>query len=159
LLRITDQLRTDIRITEKIYMSYTLNRDLLFSDITDKIIRCAFNVYNTLGAGLKEKVYQKALCIELEKMGLKYKTEVYSDIKYQGKQVGQRYLDFLIEDKVVVELKVRNNYLKVDFDQVNDYLHATNLQVGLIILFTYKGVDFRRVANNPNYKPFKSVHP
>jgi GxxExxY protein len=133
-------------------MTYHLKKDLLHSDITDKIIRCAFNVYNTLGPGLKEKVYQKALALEMDKMPLKYSMEVYSDIQYDGKQVGRRYLDFLVEEKVVVELKVRNNQLKEDFDQVNDYLRTKKMRLGMIFWFTMNGVDFRRVVNNYDFK-------
>ena len=78
------------------------------SDLTEKIIKIAFDVFNEFGYGLPERVCQRAFAIELEKAKIKFKKECYGAIKYGGKIVGKYFIDFLIEDKIAVELKIRN---------------------------------------------------
>lgn len=79
------------------------------SAITSKIIKCAFKVYNTLGYGLPEKVYQVAMAKEMTTAKLNFIRECYGSIKYYDQIVGKYFLDFLVENKVAVEFKVRNN--------------------------------------------------
>ena len=124
-----------------------LEKDLLYADLTDKVINCAFTVFRALGPGLKEKVYQNALSIEFKKANIKFSSEKYLDINYSGVRIGQRYLDFLVEDILVVEIKVRDAFIKSDFDQVYEYLKANNLKLGLILLLTRSGFRIKRVAN------------
>ena len=88
------------------------------SELTSKIINCAFKVFNTLGYGLLERVYQAAMAKELEASKLHFKRECYGSIKYYDQIIGKYFLDFLVEDKVAVEFKVRNNQYKSDEKQL-----------------------------------------
>lgn len=120
---------------------------LLHEDLTARIIKCCFSIYNELGYGYPEKVYQSALTIDFNKAGIKFQKESYSKILYDGKIVGRFYLDFLVEDKIALELKVRREMYDTDWIQLLNYLKAKNLQVGILVVFTNKTVLIKRVAN------------
>lgn len=120
---------------------------LLYEELTEKIIKSCFDVYNQMGYGYPEKTYQKALETEFNKKKLDYKRELYSKILYDGKVVGRFFLDFLVEDKVALELKVRRQMYDTDWIQLLNYLKAKHLQVGILTVFTNKTVLIKRVAN------------
>lgn len=82
--------------------------ELIHKELSEKIIKCGFKVFNTLGFGYLEKEYQKALELEFNKLGIKNKKELYSDLYYEGVKIRGFYVDFLIENQIVVELKVAN---------------------------------------------------
>lgn len=92
--------------------------NLIYEELSDKVIGGAYKVYNNLGYGHPEKVYQKSLAVELDNQGIKYKRECYSKILYDGEVVGKYFLDFLIEDKMAVEVKVRREIYKKDWMQL-----------------------------------------
>ncbi len=121
--------------------------NLIYRELSDKVIGSAYRVYNNLGYGHPEKVYQKSLAVELDKQNIKYKRECYSKILYDGEVVGKYYLDFLIEEKMAVELKVRREIYKKDWMQLLNYLKATNLKVGITIVFSKNGLILKRVVN------------
>jgi len=123
------------------------NQYYLYEDITEKIIGVAFSVYNRLGYGYREKEYQRALEEDLKKFSLNFKRELYCNLLYQEKIISKFYLDFLVEDKVVVELKVANEFYKKYFDQIMTYLKANNLRLGLLIIFTKDKVLIKRIIN------------
>lgn len=104
-------------------MAYQLkNKDLLYADLTDKIIKAAFNVYNRLGDDLLEKYYQKALAIEFQALGLKFAEQLMVPLLYNGISIGRYFLDFLVEDKVAVEIKKNNNFGAKNIEQLHSYL-------------------------------------
>ncbi len=119
----------------------------IYSDITYKIIRGFYNVYNKMGYGYREKEYQKGFEEELKLLKLNFVRELYCYLTYEGRKIAKFYLDFLIEDKIVVELKVADEFYKKQFDQVMTYLKTNNLQLGLIAIFTSKKVLIKRVIN------------
>jgi GxxExxY protein len=121
--------------------------DLIYKEISYQIVGVMFNVYNELGYGYQEKYYQKAIERALDELGINYRKQVPFKIVFKGKEIGLYYLDFLIYDKVVVELKVGKKFAKRDFDQVTGYLHATNRKLALLVNFTPLGVKFLRVIN------------
>ena len=121
--------------------------ELLYEDITEKIIGAAFKVFNTLGQGLPEKIYQSALEYELKDLGIKFHRELYCDIKYENHRVGSFRLDFLVENKVAVEIKARDEIHKKDISQLLTYLKVKLIKVGLLIVFTCSGVKFKRFVN------------
>lgn len=121
--------------------------DLIYKDLTYKIIGCFYEVDTELGGGLKEKSYQKALGIAFEKKGIKFKEQVYFSIKFQGNKVGSFFFDFLVEGKVVIELKTKSIFSKKDIDQLYGYLKLSKLKLGIIVNFTDRGVKFKRVVN------------
>src|SRR5579872_1674664 len=119
----------------------------LYSDLTYNIIRGLYNVYNTLGYGYREKEYQKAFAEELKKAGLMFVREMYCNIKYENSIIAKFYVDFVVENRVVVELKVADDFYKKDFDQVMTYLKTNNLSLGLLGIFTKQKVLIKRIIN------------
>ncbi|MBT3339209.1 MAG: GxxExxY protein [Anaerolineae bacterium] len=108
---------------------------MLHQDITSKIISAFYTVYNTLGYGFLEKVYENALIIELEKRGLAVRQQVPIQVYYEGKVVGEYFADLLINDKVIVELKAAKEIVDAHEAQLVNYLKATNIEVGLLLNF------------------------
>lgn len=117
------------------------------SVLTEKIIGCAFCVYNELGFGLPERVYQKAMAYSLKKSGLDFVREAYGRIEFDGETVGKYFLDFLVENKVAVEFKVRNEIYSKDVSQILSYLKMKNLKIGLLLAITSDGIKIKRLAN------------
>jgi GxxExxY protein len=104
-------------------------------DLTEKIIGCAYKVHNTLGPGFLEKVYENALRIELEKLGLRVKQQEPINVKYEGHLVGEYYADLWVDERVVVELKAAQTLVKEHEVQLVNYLTATGVNDGLLINF------------------------
>ena len=122
----------------------------MHSELTGKIIKCAFEVYNELSYGLPERIYRRAFEKSLAINNLSYKREVYELITFKNQIIGKYYLDFLIENSVAVEMKVRNEIYQKDVIQLLSYLKAEKLTVGLITAFTKNGVKIKRIANTPD---------
>jgi GxxExxY protein len=116
-------------------------------DHTKEIIGAIFRVYNTLGYGYREKEYQKALAEELAKLGLRFQRELYSFLKYGEKIIAKFYVDFLVENCVVVELKIADDVYRKHFQQLLAYLKNHNLKVGLLAVFTANRVIIKRIVN------------
>jgi len=121
--------------------------DLIFAELSYKIIGCLFDVYNELGAHHKEIIYQKALAAAFSQAGLKYKQQLYAEVLFQDKKIGSYYFDFLVEEKVVLEIKHKDRLSKVDYDQIKKYLQTNNLKLGLLANFSNHGLIYKRVAN------------
>lgn len=121
-----------------------------YSDLTGKIIGCAMKVHNTLGNGFQEVIYQRALAIELDKAGLKFQRELEMPIFYEGRQIGTRRVDFLVEDKVMIELKALTALEKVHMAQALNYLEAYRLEIGLLINFGATKLEFKRLIKSLN---------
>lgn len=121
--------------------------DLLYPELSYTIIGCAFDVYNSLGSGYHEKYYQKALIEAFTERGIKFQTEISFPIDYKGKIIGRKRLDFLVDSKVVVEIKKGNNFAKSHIDQVLEYLRTNHLKLAIIINFGSQGVAFKRIIN------------
>ncbi len=129
-------------------MQTNLRRDdLIYPDLSYKIIGCAYDVFNELGFGHHEKFYQKALAIAFRKKGLAFKEQVYKALKFQDEIVGKLFFDFIVEDKIVVELKKSNFYSKINIEQVNEYLKTSKIQLALLINFTPNGIIYKRLLN------------
>ncbi|MEO5644275.1 MAG: GxxExxY protein [Bacteroidia bacterium] len=111
-------------------------RDLLFPEISYTIMGCAFDVFNQIGPGHLEKVYQKAMAAALREKKLLFNEQVPHVLRFNGEKVGSGYFDFLVEEKIVVELKRGRFYLASDMEQVNEYLKMSNKKLGIIIRFT-----------------------
>ncbi|MEK7162170.1 MAG: GxxExxY protein [Patescibacteria group bacterium] len=121
--------------------------DYLHKDLTEKLIGASFKVYNALGYGFREKEYQSAYAVEISKLNLQFKRELYCLLKYDGKVISKFFIDFLVEDKIVVEFKVAEEFYKKHFDQVMTYLKDNKLELGLLIIFTSKKVLVKRIIN------------
>jgi GxxExxY protein len=112
--------------------------------ITEKIIGCAFTVYNELGSGFLESIYEKAMMIELNKVGLIFKNQLGIKVYYKEQVLGEFKADFLVENEVIVELKAVSNIKKEHEIQLIHYLTATKKKVGLLINFGSSKVEIRR---------------
>ena len=121
--------------------------DLLYPELSYEIIGAAFDVYNEIGGGLLEKYYQKALAGYLAKRKVEFYQQVYCPIKYDGNVLGKKFLDFLVEEKIVVEIKKGTKFSKAHIDQVLEYLKTNNMKLALLITFGHEGVMFKRVVN------------
>jgi len=122
-------------------------KDIIYPGLSYKIIGILFNVWNTVGSNHKENFYQKAVARDFSEAGLDFKEQLPVKINYKGKPIGIYYFDFLIEDKVVLEVKVRDYFSKKDISQLYSYLKAKNLKLGLIVHFAKTGVRIKRVVN------------
>jgi GxxExxY protein len=119
-------------------------------EITYKIIGCAMKVHNILGNGFQEVIYQRCLAIELERAGLIFGREVEQIIYYEGIDVGTRRADFIVENKVVVELKALINLEDIHLAQAKNYVVAYDLPTGLLINFGATSLQYKKVFN-PKY--------
>ena len=115
-------------------------------EVTEKIIGAAFEVYKELGYGFLERVYQKALQVELQRRALAAEIERRIQVKYKGVIVGDYDADLLVDDSVVVEIKVARNYNADDEPQLLNELKATGMKVGLLINFGRTRVEFKRLV-------------
>ncbi len=128
--------------------------ELKYKEITQKIIGASMKVHAALGNGFQEVIYQRALQIELEDNGINFQREFSMPIFYKGRQVGERRVDFLIEDKISVELKAIIPLEPVHYAQARNYLETYNLEVGLLINFGSISLEFKRLTN----PKFTSTH-
>jgi len=120
---------------------------IVHKELSYKIIGALYEVYNALGYGYKEKVYEKALCKILQQEGMAFKNQVPYKLYFKGEYLGIYYLDLLIDERVIVELKQGNNYSSQHFKQVKEYLKITNLKLAILANFTPSGVKYIRVLN------------
>ncbi len=125
-----------------------MEQELKYKDITEKIIGAAFDVHSFLGNGFQEVIYQRALALEMNQRGLEYAREIEQDIYYKDlpEPIGTRRADFVVQNKVLVELKARILLEDVHLAQVLNYLKAYKLEVGLLINFGSKSLTFKRLV-------------
>jgi GxxExxY protein len=121
--------------------------------LTYKIIGCAQKVHSTLGNGFQEVIYQRALAIEIRKCGLSFSRELEMPIYYEGEVIGSRRVDFLVEDKVLVELKALTKLEDVHLAQGLNYLVAYNLDLGLLVNFGARSLEVKRLRHPKNKHP------
>ena len=115
-----------------------------YEDITHKIIGCAYQVFNQLGFGFLEKIYKKALVMELEKIGLKVEEEKPLIVYYDDQEIGEFYIDLYVEDNIVIELKSVCAIAKEHEVQLVNYLKGLRKNIGLLINFSTSGVKVKR---------------
>lgn len=121
---------------------------MLHENITKKIIEAYYKVYNSLGYGFLEKVYENALKIELERLNLKVNQQKNIKVFYDQFEVGDYFADLIVEDLVIVELKAAESLCDEHEAQLINYLKATNLEVGLLLNFGKKAEFKRKVFSN-----------
>jgi len=130
--------------------------ELLHQDITDKIIKAFYNVYNELGFGFLEKVYQNALFLELIAMGLVCEKQKQIKVYFKEQIVGEYYADLIINNCVIIELKAAEAIVEEHEYQLINYLKATEIEVGLLLNFGKKP-QFKRKLFTNDLKQIKSV--
>jgi GxxExxY protein len=119
---------------------------LLHAEVTEKIIGAAFEVYGELGYGFLASVYQKAMQVELQRLGLKAEIERPIKVKYRNVIVGEFRADLFVNEAVIVELKTAKNYNAEDEPQLLNELKATGIKVGLLVNFGRTKVEFKRMV-------------
>lgn len=134
----------------------SFNENYIHSDITSKIIKAYYNVYNKLGYGFLEKVYENALIIELKKFELQCQKQTPIKVFYDAENVGEYFADIIVNDCVILELKAAESLNEEHEAQLVNYLRATNIEVGLLLNFG-KEAEFKRKAFSNNYKNHKTL--
>lgn len=129
-----------------------IKEEYKYSALTAKIIGCAMEVHKFLGNGFQEVIYQRSLAEEFLLQGVEFRREQEMSIFYKAKYVGKRRVDFLVEKVICVELKAMIRMEDAHLAQAINYLEAYNLEVGLLINFGTKKLEFKRVVNS-KYKP------
>lgn len=123
---------------------------LIHRGLTDQIIKVYFDVYNILGFGFLEKVYQNAMFLELRDRGLYVEVQKQIKVQYKGIFVGEYYADFVINEKVIIELKAAECLVKENEAQLINYLKGTEIEVGLLFNFGKRPEFIRKIfSNNP----------
>ena len=115
-----------------------------YSELTEKIIGCAYSVYNKMGFGYLESVYEKCMLIELRKAGLKVESQKPLTVFYENETVGEFIADIIVNDTVILELKSAKQIIKAHEVQLVNYLVATGKPVGLILNFSESKVEVKR---------------
>jgi len=125
-----------------------MSNEYLHQELTSKIIECFYRVYNTLGYGFLEKVYENALKIELEKSGLIVERQKPIKVYYGSNVVGEYFADLLVNDQVIIELKAAEVICEEHENQLLNYLKATGIEVGLLLNFGKKPEIKRKIFTN-----------
>ena len=119
--------------------------ELIEAELSERIIGCCIRVHRTLGPGFLEKVYEEALAIELAKGGLGFERQKTVALLYDGKPIGEHRLDYLIDARVVLELKACKDIEDIHLATARSYLKATNLPLALVVNFAKSVIEIRRV--------------
>ena len=126
--------------------------EYLHQELTSKIISCFYKVYNTLGFGFFEKVYENAMLIELNEIGLLTERQKPISVFYNEKLVGEYFADLIVENKVIIELKAAESLIEEHELQLINYLKATDIEVGLLLNFGKKPEVRRKIFSNKNQR-------
>ena len=120
-----------------------MKNEYLYKELTEKIIKCFYEVWDELGGGFLESVYEKSLSIALKNAGLNHKCQVHLDVYFKKHLVGEFISDIIVEDKVIIEIKAVNQLNKAHEAQLIHYLKATKMKIGLLVNFGQK-LEFKR---------------
>ena len=124
--------------------------EYLHKDLTDKIIKVFYTVYNELGYGFLEKVYENAMIIELKSNGLYCEKQKPIKVHYHGQEVGDYFADIIVNDLIILELKTVETLLQEHENQLINYLKATDKEIGLLLNFSKKPEIRRKIFTNDN---------
>ena len=125
-------------------LAYSMEK-LRYQEFTSRIIGAAMRVHNELGSGFQEVVYQRALVIEFESASIPYAREVAVPIHFKGHVIGERRVDFLILNKICVEIKAISRLETLQLAQAKNYIEAFKMDVGLLLNFGAASLEFKRV--------------
>ena len=121
--------------------------DLVYPELSYKIVGCAFEVFKALGFGHPEKVYQKAMSILFEEKNIPFSKEEYVPIKFRDRLLRKQFIDFVVKDKIVMELKKNFYFSKAHIDQIMYYMQEKKIKLSILINFGKEGVTFKRIVN------------
>jgi len=121
--------------------------NLIYPELSYEISGLLFKLYNELGYGYQEKYYSRAFALLLKENKIKFKREICVPIIFRDKIIGRYYIDFVIDDKIALEFKISNEFRNQYTQQILSYLKSHSLKLGLVVLFTSKGIEIKRFAN------------
>jgi GxxExxY protein len=130
--------------------------NLLYKELTDTIIRVYYDVYNELGYGFLEKVYQNAMYLELKHRGFEVQAQKQIKVHYKGVEVGEYYADLIVNNLVILELKASEVLVHENEVQLLNYLRATDKEIGLLLNFGKKAEFRRLIFTNDRKKHLKN---
>ncbi len=119
--------------------------NLIEKELSYKIVGILFDVYNDLGGGYQEKYYQKAISQEFKNRSIKFKEQISIPLLFKGNLIGRYFLDFLIEDKIILEIKASNKFYVRDIKQILAYLKSVNISLGILANFNRNNLQFKRI--------------
>lgn len=117
----------------------------MFKETTEKIIKCFYKVFDELGSGFLESIYERALLIELKACGLNAESQVPLKVKYKGAVIGEFKADIVVDNKVIIEIKAVSSIANEHEAQLINYLRATGIRIGLLVNFGDKIEFLRRI--------------
>ena len=123
-------------------------KDIKYNELTDKIIKIFYRVYNKLGYGFLERIYENAMMIEFKRESIPAVSQSAIKVFYEDEIIGEYFADILVDDKVIVEIKAAKNLVVENEAQLLNYLKATNIEVGLLLNFGPKPEVKRKVFDN-----------
>jgi GxxExxY protein len=132
------------------------DKTILHEELTGNIIKAFYTVYNALGFGFLEKVYENALSLELGKLGLSVQRQHPITVYYDASVVGEYYADIIVDNLVIIELKAVESLRQEHVAQLTNYLKATDMQVGMLLNFGAKP-EFKRLVNTSFKNPRRSA--
>ncbi|MCX6746352.1 MAG: GxxExxY protein [Candidatus Parcubacteria bacterium] len=135
----------------KYYKILNMDDKIIYRELSYEIVGVLFEVFDELGYGHKESYYENAVAKGFDFKKIKYKRQIPYKLTFKGKEIGKYVLDFIIEDKIVLEIKRGNYFGKKNIEQVFNYLKVTNLKLAILANFTANGVKFIRIVNSDKY--------
>jgi GxxExxY protein len=120
---------------------------VIYKELSYKIVGILFDVYNELGYGHPEKYYYKAIERAFILNNIKFKSQVHSKLEYKGEEIGKYYFDFLVDEKIILELKKGAYFSKKNIEQIKSYLETSGLRLAILANFTPAGVKYYRLLN------------
>jgi len=120
---------------------------LVYPELSYEVVGILYDVFNELKSGHKEIYYQNAIAVGLRRSNINFKEQVYSPITFKDELVGKYFFDFLIEDKIILEIKAGDKFSRKNIEQTYSYLRASDLNLGILANFTGSGVKFKRILN------------
>jgi GxxExxY protein len=121
--------------------------EIIYKDLSYKIVGILFETYNQLGYGYQEKYYEKAVEVLFKSNNIYYQRQLPYKVKIRDEIIGRYYLDFLVENKIILEIKKGNHFSKRNIEQVKGYLQITGLRLAILANFTSCDVKFKRILN------------
>lgn len=112
-----------------------------------KIVGVLFDVFNSLGYNYQEKYYQRAIAKSLKDLKINFKEQVHFPVTFKNEKIGSYFADFIIEDKIILEIKRGDRFSRSDIDQTMGYLKRSNLKLGILGRFSSRGLKFKRILN------------
>jgi len=126
--------------------------ELLHKELSYRLVGILYKVYNALGSGFQEKYYQKAIGRILKKERIGFLEQVRADLEIEGVTIGRYYIDFVIDNKIVLEIKAKTFFSKRDIKQVLGYLKRSGIELGLLVAFSPDGLKFKRILRGHHKK-------